>query len=73
LETCDSPLIQGSDDFFLTAGADETVRFWSLSSSQPTNNSSSSTPELKKVLFLSSESGLLTEQLDSKTILSFLI
>uniref|UniRef100_A0A915P7B4 WD repeat-containing protein 55 homolog n=1 Tax=Meloidogyne floridensis TaxID=298350 RepID=A0A915P7B4_9BILA len=64
LETCDSPLIQGSDDFFLTAGADETVRFWSLSSSQPTNNSSSSTPELKKVLFLSSESGLLTEQLD---------
>nr|CAD2173601.1 unnamed protein product [Meloidogyne enterolobii] len=64
LETCDSPLIQGSDDFFLTAGADETVRFWSLSSSQLANNSSSSTPELKKVLFLSSESGLLTEQLD---------
>uniref|UniRef100_A0A1I8B0X5 WD_REPEATS_REGION domain-containing protein n=1 Tax=Meloidogyne hapla TaxID=6305 RepID=A0A1I8B0X5_MELHA len=68
LETCDSPL-DGANDFFLTAGADETVRFWSLSSSQQINsalNSSNSSlsPELKKVLFLSSESGLLTEQLD---------
>ncbi|KAF7633806.1 hypothetical protein Mgra_00006776, partial [Meloidogyne graminicola] len=57
LETINFQLDGIENNFFLTAGADETVRFWSLICSNIS-------PELKKVLFLSTEIELLTEQLD---------